>query len=74
MASLEGWSSTTELHLHALVADCTGFEPVISTVTVWHVRPLHQQSVAGLTITQSKHQAKKNYYSLTKERSFTSGT
>ena len=31
------------------LADCTGLEPVNSTVTGWHDNQLHQQSVKILT-------------------------
>ncbi len=30
-----------------LAAEPTGFEPAISTVTVWHVGPLHHGSLFG---------------------------
>ncbi len=46
--SLEGWSSTIELHprmFHVKVAELTGFEPAVSRVTGGHVRPLHHSSV-----------------------------
>ena len=46
MTALEGRCSAIELHLR--LADHTGFEPVISSVTGKHVRPLHQWSVRRL--------------------------
>ena len=45
VTALEGRCSAIELHLR--LADHTGFEPVISSVTGKHVRPLHQWSVRG---------------------------
>ena len=46
VTSLEGWSSTIELHLQFKLADHTRFELVIFSVTGRHVRPLHQWSVS----------------------------
>ena len=46
--SLEGWSSTIELHLR--LADHTRFELVISSVTGKHVGPLHQWSRSLLAL------------------------
>ena len=46
VTALEGRCSAIELHLR--LADHTGFEPVISSVTGKHVRPLHQWSVRRL--------------------------
>ena len=37
VVSLEGWSSTIELHLQIIMADQTGIEPAISSVTGRHV-------------------------------------
>ena len=60
VTSLEGWSSTIELHLQFKLADHTRFELVIFSVTGRHVRPLHQWSVAGINISHLSPSSKEN--------------
>jgi hypothetical protein len=39
-------------------ATLRGFEPLISTVTGWHVKPLHHRAAAGDTLAGSAYSVK----------------